>query len=195
MSKIIYLHGFNSAYNPQSDKVKELQTIGTVTGVSYNSYGSYDEIFRFLIDNIEYCDDLVLVGTSLGGFWAATIAAHLGCPSVVINPCHTPESMLARYVGIANANYQTGQVNTLTSDAVSSYARHKISTNAYPLLPLVLLDMGDSVIDSSETATITQGYPMMQFEGGSHMFEHMSQSIDRVAQYINYCEFVEQSNI
>jgi len=87
--KYVYLHGFNSAYDPVAVKVQALRAIGEAEGVTYNTSNAYPRIFAELSEQIPR-DEVVLVGTSLGGFWAAEMAKHFGMPSVIINPAIEP---------------------------------------------------------------------------------------------------------
>ena len=96
-----YLHGFNSDADRSSDKVQILQTIGEVILLSYDSFATYDNILRSLIDSVqvEPHENPVFVGTSLGGFYAAELGKHYGLPSVLINPAWNPCEVLAEFVG------------------------------------------------------------------------------------------------
>jgi uncharacterized protein len=190
MTHFIYLHGLNSAYDPNSEKLKALEVLGPVEGITYNSFGTYAEILEFLTDKIKYDEDLVLVGTSLGGFWASEIGRYLKLPSVIINPCHDPAVMLAHHVDIEQINYQTGEKGILTQAALNSYA-HRLPAPDWFYLPLVLLDMGDDIIDAKITSEVFEGCSMIKFDGGSHRFDHMVESIPFILSYINWCSIVD----
>jgi uncharacterized protein len=196
MTNIIYLHGFNSAFDPENEKVKALSALGTVSGISYDSYGTYQEICTYLLEQLrdKDRDDTLIVGTSLGGFWAAEMGFKLGIPSVIINPCHTPGEMLRKYIG-PQINYQTGETRNFELNSVQSYMNLKTYNSNYSFYPLVLLDMGDEVIDSYESMKLFEGFPMMCWVGGSHRFEHAEDAIEHIRQYANRCSFVEQLNI
>jgi predicted esterase YcpF (UPF0227 family) len=191
----IYLHGFNSAYDPESEKIQLLSQLGEVRGISYDSFDSFDNIKSYIASQVPETDELVFVGTSLGGFWAAEMARMFGAPSVIINPCHDPETLLQKYVGVEHVNYQTGEHNILAAETVSTY---KVSLNGsdrnFLFLPLVLLDMGDDVIDSHETIHRLAGYPMTKWAGGSHRFEHMEEALTNIKEYVNICSFIDQGN-
>ncbi len=187
----IYLHGFNSAYDPSAKKVQELSKIGDVIGITYDSFGTYQEIFEQISQEI-YAqvhdrDKIVFVGTSLGGFWAAEMGRRIGVPSVIINPCHDPYAMLRKYVGEVQTNYQTAKTNILTNETVETYPVFGITgeDHTFAFLPLVLLDMGDEVIDSAETFKILEGFPTLLWQGGSHRFDHMEDSIGHIRNYVN----------
>jgi predicted esterase YcpF (UPF0227 family) len=65
----IYLHGFNSAFDPEASKVKTLSSLGEVIGITYDTYVSYDEIFSYITSQVpsDRSDEVIFVGTSLGG--------------------------------------------------------------------------------------------------------------------------------
>jgi predicted esterase YcpF (UPF0227 family) len=195
MTTFVYLHGFNSAFSPENDKVKSLSSLGTVVGVSYDSYGTYDNIRSYLINEIlqHDLDDLVLVGTSLGGFWAAELGSVLSLPSVIINPCYDPTNMLQKYVG-PQKNYLTLQETSFELSSALSYANRKTYELDFKYLPLVLLNMGDEVIDSYETRRLFQRFIMVSWTGGSHRFDDMESALKDIALYSNRCSFVSQDN-
>jgi hypothetical protein len=43
--------------------------------------------------------DVILVGTSMGGFWANWAAARKGLKAVIINPAITPRKTLTKSIG------------------------------------------------------------------------------------------------
>jgi uncharacterized protein len=196
MTNIIYLHGFNSAFDPENEKVRALSALGTVTGISYNSYGTYQEICSYLLEQLSDADrdDTLIVGTSLGAFWAAEMGFKLGIPSVIINTCYDPTNMLQKYVG-PQVNYQTGTEHSFELSSALSYMHCKTYDSDYSYYPLVLLDMGDEIIDSYKSMKLFDGFPMMCWVGGSHRFEHAEDAIEHIRQYVNRCTFAEQSNL
>ena len=189
----IYLHGFNSAFDPDADKVKQLSTIGTVSGITYDTFGTYDEIKSYLISQVTSYEEIVFVGTSLGAYWASEMGNHFGVPSILINPCYDPAKMLARYEGMIMTNYYTAVHNVLTQKAIDTYVGKRIEYDRaeYEYVPMILLDMGDEVIESKLTAYIYRDFPMETFEGGSHRFDHMEESLDKIQEYVSHCEYVE----
>lgn len=196
MTNIIYLHGFNSAFDPENKKVKELSVLGTVTGITYNTYGTYQEICSFLMDQLSGADrdDTVIIGTSLGGFWAGEMGFKLGIPSVIINPCYDPTKMLQKYIG-PQVNHKTGIEHSFELSSAVSYCHCKTYDSNYSIYPLVLLDMGDEIIDSHKSRELFAGFPMFHWVGGSHQFDHIKDALEHIKTYINHCAFAEQSNI
>ena len=191
----IYLHGFNSAFDPEANKVKSLSKLGDVIGITYDTFASYDDIFSYITSQVPITrvNEIAFVGTSLGGYWAAQMGKHYGCPSIIINPCYDPGSMLCRYTALLTTNYHTGVTNVLTSEVVDTYVSKYIygPDKTYKYLPLVLLDMGDEVIGSGGTALVLKEFQVKRFEGGSHRFDHMEESLEAIRDYVNHCQYVE----
>ena len=189
----IYLHGFNSAYDPSAEKIQILSELGEVKGITYNTFGTYQEIFNEISSQVPNVDDIVFVGTSLGGFWAAEMGRKFMTPSVIINPCYNPRNMLSKYVGVKFTNYQNGKVDTLVDEAVKTYPTSMTGEDtSFNFLPLVLLDMEDKVINSFETRKVLAGFPMIHWAGGSHRFEHMSDAIQEINSYTNHCSYANR---
>lgn len=170
--KILYIHGFASYVNYNSDKYLLLSTIGEVTCVAPDYTKGYEEVFNEIV-NISDGYDLI-VGTSMGGYMAALIGEALDIPSVLINPAIDPSISLLKYLG--HGTTYDGKDYVLTKDIVKSYSP---LSNLYN--NLILLDMGDEVLDNYETARqYSCTNTVRTFEGGSHRFDHMKESIDEI---------------
>lgn len=193
---LVYIHGFNSAFDPASEKVQELLKVGKVHGVTYDTFETYNRIYGGILSQIpEDVDNLAFVGTSLGGYWAAAMARAFGCPSIVINPAIEPRITLQKYSGQEFANHQTGEVKIFDGRVAESYPTESVFNRSDDgFLPLVLLDMSDEVIDPQKTRELLDGYPMAYWEGGSHRFEHMKEAISPIQEYLNHCSYVDLVN-
>lgn len=192
----VYFHGFNSAFDTTNPKIVELETIGNVTGVTYDSYATFDEIFEYFKEVLPRDFDTVYVGTSLGGYWAATMAKFFGLPSVIINPCYDPSELLQKYSNKSFLNYVTGNYRTFDAEVPKTYADHPLLGNdeSFQYKPLLLVDLEDEVIDSEETLLILRGFPAIAYEGGSHRFDHMQESLNEIKTYANNCSYIENIN-
>jgi predicted esterase YcpF (UPF0227 family) len=180
---ILYLHGFNSAFDRDNGKVAALEQIDEVMGVSYDSYARFDDILAFLAGTVTGMAGLRIVGSSLGGFYAAHLGRALGLGSVIINPCFDPYAMLDAYVGKTFLNYKTGEHGTLTSDVGRSYQGRSLEGLDFARRPLVLLDAGDELLDSAAAARALADCPLRIFPGGSHRFEHLHEAIPDLRAY------------
>jgi len=187
---IVYLHGFNSAYNPNSDKILALSKLDKVYLLSYNSFDSYDNILEYISTKTKHLENLVFVGTSLGGFYAAACASALGVPCVLINPVTQGSFVQNNGIFIKDipmTNYVTGEVNAVTQTMIDSYEGLDIKELHYECKPMLLLDMSDELIDSQNTYDCFKGiFSMMSicYTGGSHRFDHIDSAIPSIELYL-----------
>lgn len=119
-----------------------------------------------------------LVGTSLGGFWASLFGNRLGIPAVLINPTIKPYISLKRYVGRRLPNFVTREKNRLDAGVPGTYTDIETSGDF-----LVLLDAGDQVLDYRAALDWFQGKNVHCFEGGSHRFDHMEESLPLIKKF------------
>ena len=66
---------------------------------------------------------MAVMGSSLGGFYAAWLSAHLGVPAVLINPAVHPSRDLARYIGFVNTNQETDMKTVLITGCSSGIGK------------------------------------------------------------------------
>jgi predicted esterase YcpF (UPF0227 family) len=186
---VIYLHGFNSAFDPDNVKVRALAQVYQLHPLTYDSFAPFDEVMEFLTTQADSLGaaGLKVVGTSLGGFFAAHLASRLGLPAVVINPCYDPHAMLDKYVGQEFPNFKTGVVRTLTPATGRSYAGRSVANLGFQQAPLVLLDAADELLDSAATARELGHFPVHVFPGGSHRFEHIEAALPVIDVYFSRC--------
>jgi predicted esterase YcpF (UPF0227 family) len=194
---IAYLHGFNSGHDPLNPKITALQKIDKdVLGFSYDTFASREDVIGYIVEVLKsYADDLVIVGTSLGAYYADACAKVLGVPSVLINPCVNPyETFSAKSLDTEYVNYVHKHSSRLTEDMIVSFKDHPLGKleNAYS--PLILLADGDEVFNSDETAELLKHYEVVRFPGGSHRFEQIEESMQPIEKYINLCKFATNLN-
>ena len=184
--KIEYIHGFASSFDTKSDKVSTLSQIGDVTGFSYDYTQTYSEIVSQLRDSIRSRKDIdVIVGTSLGGYFAAALGCIFGIPFASINPAVDPRSSLLKYCG--DGTSWDGRKYNLRKEVVETYPEFSTSGGC----GVILLDLGDEVIDSLETAKLlTPFYRIVTFEGGTHRFAHMQESLQHIQHTVSIAEVV-----
>jgi predicted esterase YcpF (UPF0227 family) len=193
---IVYLHGFNSAFNPDSDKVRALSKIDEVYPVSYNSFDSHTNILYDLLTKTRHLENPIFVGTSLGGFYAAALASSFGIPCVLINPLvsgsffRTAGAMMK---DVPMKNYVTGEQSVLTQPVLDSYATLSLTDCNYEYKPLLLLDMGDELLDSHETRETLKDVvspSSVYYPGGSHRFDHIDIALPSIQSYLNNCSYI-----
>lgn len=180
---IIYLHGLNSAGS--SNKARWLREHLAPVPVLAPTYPPHlaDAAVSYLRDFIRdarqrYPDDrrLLLVGSSMGGFYAQYLAPELQAGMVLINPALRPDLELMDVVG-PNTNEATGESYVLTGRHVRALAAYRVPACNAELPTLVLLDEDDELLDSHATAQAYRGCgKTVMYPGGSHRFDHLAEA-------------------
>lgn len=184
---IVYLHGFNSGGS--SAKATWLRRHLPDIEVLAPTYPAHiaDAAPQTIRDYVAQArrerpqdKKLLLIGSSMGGFWARYLAAELGAGMALINPAMHPEIDLLRVVG-PNRNEATGEEYVLTAKQVQALSRYKLP-HCDPTVPtLVLLDEADEVIDYRDAeAFYRDGARVIVYPGGSHRFEHLPEALPEI---------------
>lgn len=181
---IIYLHGFNSG--GRSHKAGWLRVQLAPVPVFAPDYPAHraNEALRVLRKFIrrlrrENPNDgkLMLIGSSLGGFWAQRLAPEFGACIVLINPSLRPDETLARHAGTYD-NEATGDKTVLTLQDALALRAHRVEPCNPKVPTLLLLDTGDEVLDYRIAEAAFRGCGKTRvYAGGSHRFEHLAEAL------------------
>lgn len=94
--KILNIHGYKSSgRNSSYEALKAIGKEAVSLTIDYDAL-SPDEILEMLCREAKKSGAEVVIGSSLGGFFAALISVRLGLPAVLINPCLMPFLHLPR---------------------------------------------------------------------------------------------------
>jgi len=184
---IIYLHGFNSG--GQSQKAAWLRAQLAPVPVFAPDYPAHraNETLRVLRKFIRrlrrenpHTRKLMLIGSSLGGFWAQRLAPEFGACIVLINPSMRPDETLARHTG-RHRNAATGGETVLTAQDELALKAHRVEPCNPKVPTLVLLDAQDEVLDYRLAEAAFRGCGRtIVFPGGSHRFEHLPEALSEI---------------
>jgi predicted esterase YcpF (UPF0227 family) len=121
--------------------------------------------------------DLMLIGSSLDGYYAQYLARKFPYNVVLINPALNPVPLLLGQVG-EQTNYYTGEKYMLTEESVRALVQYDVTHLARDSIPtLVLLDKGDELIDHRDAKQRYENAgKVVVFPGGSHRFNHLQES-------------------
>ncbi|MTD33132.1 alpha/beta fold hydrolase [Paludibacterium sp. dN 18-1] len=170
MMHLVFLHGFNSS--PQSLKARETAAylVQHAPDVTFHcpqlSPHPADALQALETLLVSLPADTVLIGSSLGGFYATWLAEQHGLRAILINPAVRPYHLLSTYPGEQIHPY-TGEHYTLTDDDMHTLRAHRakqISPNRY----WVILGSGDEVLDWKEAVRRYDGNRLTVFNGDDH---------------------------
>jgi predicted esterase YcpF (UPF0227 family) len=111
--------------------------------------------------------DLLIVGSSLGGFFATVAAERTGCRAVVINPAVHPQNHFGRYLG-PQRNLYTGERFDLTREHVAELAALDPPAITRPERYWLMVETADEVLDYREAVAFYAGAFQSVVQGGDH---------------------------
>ena len=184
---IIYLHGFNSGGTSQkAGWLRHHCAPIIVFSPTYEPHRAHDaarELRKFigrLRRENPQDPKLMLIGSSLGGFWAQVLAPEYGAAMVLINPSLRPDETLARHVG-RYPNTATGGETVLTAADVAELRDYRVEPCDPRVPTLVLLDEADELLDYRVAAAAFRGCgKTIVYPGGSHRFDHLPEALPEI---------------
>lgn len=179
MRPLLYVHGFaSSGHSTKARVLKE----------------HFPEVFapslppipRLAVETLETViaalgREPLLVGSSLGGFFALHLSAKHGMPAVLVNPVVSIEPTLTRLVGL-NRSYYDGSRFETTEQHLRDLAA-MAPTALEPHRLLALLQLGDEVIDQQRTLKLLDGARIIAEAGGCHAFDHFERHLAAIRRF------------
>lgn len=182
MSAILYVHGFASDGNSQ--KVAALKAAFPECEVvapqfSHRAGETAEKLLQVIEDLLaRHHGGVIVVGTSMGGFWANWVAARKGLKAVIINPAITPSKTLAMGIGQVIDGKAWAQSDC---DAYKSFETAIALKDRAPYV--VLLARNDDVIPYEPTAWLFAGKaPVVEYADGGHRFDKYDEICRHVRQ-------------
>ena len=187
MHHIIYAHGFRS-----SSKSRKAMQLGDYlkTHQPEVRYLAPDLSFRptQAISQLQWhClgkapETLTIVGSSLGGFYAVVLAEKMGCRAVLLNPSIRPFETLAKHLG-PQTNLYTGEEFVFDSTHVAELQALFVPRISRPERYLLMVEMGDELLDHPRTIAYCAGTKQIVIEGGDHALTSFPQYLEEVVSF------------
>jgi len=175
--QIIYLHGFRSS--PMSIKGQQLQqycaqyeTIQVHLPDLNQSPNRVLQQLSQLIENLPN-DKVVLVGSSLGGFYATYLVAKYGYPAVLINPAMQPWQLFEDLFGIEQIPLKVTASWTLDADQLQQ----------------LLLQQGDEVLDYQQAqryySAVHPSSLILTDANGNHAMDDFEEKLPLILEFLS----------
>jgi hypothetical protein len=123
--------------------------------------------------------DLLLVGSSLGGFYATVLAEETRCRAVLINPAVHPQHHFERYLG-PQRNLYTGERFDLTREHIAELAALDPPCITHAGRYWLLVETGDEVLDYRDAVAFYAGACQSVVQGGDHSLASFSEFVPDV---------------
>jgi predicted esterase YcpF (UPF0227 family) len=185
----LYLHGFRSS--PQSAKAQIMaQRVQALhPGVTWwcpQLPASPAQAMALLLKGTADWPrgQMAVMGSSLGGFYAAWLSAHSGVPAVLINPAVHPSRDLARYIG----EHPVWQDPTQSIFFEPAYVQELKVLESQPLptrpATLALIAKGDEVLDWREMLARHQAGQVCLIEGSDHALSDFEDHLPQILEFL-----------
>lgn len=192
---IVYLHGFKSS--PQSFKASLLAEKMAALGLKDQYYcpqlpASPKEAIAMVSTWIARwnLDDVTIVGSSLGGFYATWLAEKLGCRAVVLNPAVKAPVDLASYVGVST-QYHSDAPFEFKREYVDELRALEVDKITRPERYYLIAATGDEVLDWRNMVAHYEGATQIIIEGSDHGISEFAAYADGV---LAFCGVSGQSD-
>jgi predicted esterase YcpF (UPF0227 family) len=186
---LLYLHGFRSS--PQSAKAQIMaQRVHALhPGVTWwcpQLPASPAQAIDLLLQGTADWPrgQMAIMGSSLGGFYAAWLSAQLDVPAVLINPAVHSSRDLARYIGEHPVWQDPAQ--SIFFEPAYVQELQVLESPPLPTRPatLALIAKGDEVLDWREMLTRHQAGQVRLIEGSDHALSDFEDHLPQILEFL-----------
>ena len=185
---ILYLHGFRSS--PKSRKAQHLLALMRARGLEGDylcpqlpaSPRAAAEV-ALAAAQLEPTEQLALIGSSLGGYYATWLAERLGCRAVLLNPAIRPYEDLKAHLGRQPVFYSDASIE-MKPEYLDELLALEVPRITHPGLFFLVAATGDQVID---WRTMVERYAVCRqrvIEGSDH---ELSDFAHYAAEVLAFC--------
>lgn len=188
MANLLYIHGFMSS--PLSYKA---QAMKSAIEQQYSHFSYYcpqlNENPKAAIAKLSNIinskpnEEWLLIGSSLGGYYATYLSEKYKIRAVLINPAIKPYELLINYLG-EQKNYHTDDVVEVKAsymDELKFIEKHEITKNNY----LLLVQTGDEVLNYQQAVDKFKDCQHVIEQGGDHSFINFERKIPQIMAFLN----------
>lgn len=173
MTSILYIHGLNSA--PTSTKASQLLRLAEHCGIARQLrvpalHHHPRQAIAQLQAAIAELGRPLLVGSSLGGYYATHLAEQHGLNALLINPAVRPHRLFDGRE-TPQTNHYSGETWLLTHDHVQALAELEVPAPQDAQRYRVWLQTADETLDYRQAEAFYAGCTLDIQEGGDHSYQ------------------------
>lgn len=179
---ILYIHGLNSS--PTSTKASQLLRVAEHCGIARQLrvpalHHHPRQAMLQLQAAVAELGRPLLVGSSLGGFYATYLAEQHGLDALLINPAVRPHRLFGGKEEL-QTNYYTGETWLLTHDHVAALAELEMPEPRDAKRYRVWLQTADETLDYRQAVAFYAGCSLDIQEGGDHSYQGFARRIPEI---------------
>ena len=189
---VVYLHGFRSS--PRSSKA-------VLTGDAIRALSSPEHPIEWYCPQLiaspkasmdmvnqhiskSKFDRLVVIGSSLGGYYANYLAEKYGCKAIALNPAVRAPRELASHVGMLTT-YDTNEPYDFRPEYIEELKALQVEVISNPSRYFLMAAKGDELLDWREMVEFYKGGEQLVLEGSDHGIADYPNHIHRVLKFIS----------
>jgi predicted esterase YcpF (UPF0227 family) len=181
---ILYLHGFRSS--PKSMKARVVGVRMLEMGLDAElrcpqlpaSPKAAMELALALVDGVQ-ADQLCIIGSSLGGYYATWLAERLGCRAVLLNPAVDPLKNLEGHA-LVTTQFHSDEPFEFKAEYFDQLAALKVERITRPERYFLMAATGDEVLDYRAMVAHYEGARQHVIEGSDHGISEFKAYVDEV---------------
>lgn len=189
---LVYLHGFRSS--PRSSKaVLTGQAIANLSTPEHpiewycpqlvaSPKASMDMVIKH-IDSSKH-DRLIVMGSSLGGYYANYLAEKYGCKAIALNPAVRAPRELAAHVGMLTS-YDTDEPYDFRPEYIDELKALQVESITNPARYFLMAAKGDELLDWQEMVDFYKGAEQLVLEGSDHGISEYPEHLPKVLSFIS----------
>lgn len=188
MKTLVYLHGFRSSSQSRKarllgDALHALKSDWeyVTPDLSFDPAIAMGQIETIIARSAKSA--LTLIGSSLGGFYAEVFAERFGCRAVLLNPSLAPYETLAAHVGRQTNLYRPDESFDFAIEHLEALRRVDVAEIKSPANHLVIVEMGDLLLDHRHTLAKFAASPQIMIDGGSHDLDSFPIHVGAILQH------------
>ncbi|BDT79045.1 hypothetical protein PKF032_09330 [Polynucleobacter yangtzensis] len=128
-------------------------------------------------------DRLVVIGSSLGGYYANYLAEKYGCKAVALNPAVRAPRELAAHVGMLTS-YDTDEPYDFRPEYIEELKALQVESITDPSRYFLMAAKGDELLDWQEMVDFYKGAEQLVLEGSDHGIADYPEHLPAVLKFI-----------
>lgn len=184
---IVYIHGFNSS--PASFKAQQLRQAWRQLALPEQQllipalHHHPEQAIAQLQTAIMQLEQPVLIGSSLGGYYATYLAQQFNLKALLINPAVHPYRLFADF-STEQENLYSGQRWRLTAAHLQALAALEVAPPQDAQRFCVWLQTGDETLDYCLAEQYYTGCSVVIEQGGDHSFQHFAEHLPALFAFV-----------
>ena len=190
---LVYLHGFRSSPN---------STKAVMTGEAVKALSTSEHIYEWycpqllaspgqsmdmVVQHIDQskADRIVIIGSSLGGFYTNYLAERYRCKGIALNPAVYAARELEPHVGMMTA-YDSEEPFDFKAEYIDELRALQVERITDPKRYFLIAAKGDELLDWKEMVAFYPGSKQLILEGSDHGIADYATHLPAVIEFIEH---------